>query len=277
MFWYDMVEERMEYKMSIPLYIADAFTNERFKGNPAAVCFLEVPQTESWMQQVAAEMNLSETAFVTPGEESMGLRWFTPVGEVDLCGHATLATAHILWESGRLPHTEQARFHTRSGLLTAKLNGEWIEMNFPAEPPEGAIAPEELVQGLGLIPRYVGRNRMDFFVEVDSEETLRTLRPDFALLAKVEARGVIVTSRSNGKPYDFVSRAFYPGTGVDEDPVTGSAHCALAPYWAKRLRKEELTGYQASERGGVVKVKPEGDRVYLYGQAVTVLKGQLEA
>ncbi|WP_141499781.1 PhzF family phenazine biosynthesis protein [Paenibacillus luteus] len=263
--------------MSIPLYIADAFTNERFKGNPAAVCFLEVPQTESWMQQVAAEMNLSETAFVTPGEESMGLRWFTPVGEVDLCGHATLATAHILWESGRLPHTEQARFHTRSGLLTAKLNGEWIEMNFPAEPPEGAIAPEELVQGLGLIPRYVGRNRMDFFVEVDSEETLRTLRPDFALLAKVEARGVIVTSRSNGKPYDFVSRAFYPGTGVDEDPVTGSAHCALAPYWAKRLRKEELTGYQASERGGVVKVKPEGDRVYLYGQAVTVLKGQLEA
>jgi PhzF family phenazine biosynthesis protein len=262
--------------MGFPLYIVDAFTKERFKGNPAAICFLEQPQSESWMQQVAAEMNLSETAFVVSGEESYGLRWFTPTVEVDLCGHATLATAHILWESGRLPHGEPARFMTKSGLLTAKLGGDGIEMDFPAEPPEAAVAPEELVQGLGLIPRYVGRNRMDFFVEVDSEETLRTLRPDFGLLARLDARGVIVTSRSSGSPYDFVSRAFYPGTGVDEDPVTGSAHCALAPYWAKRLRKQELVGYQASERGGVVKVRPEGDRVYLSGQAVTVLQGQLK-
>ena len=262
--------------MSYALYIVDAFTNERFKGNPAAVCFLEQPQDESWMQLVAAEMNLSETAFLVAGAESYHLRWFTPEAEVDLCGHATLASAHVLWESGRLPRHETARFMTRSGLLTATLSGDWIDMDFPAEPPAAAVAPEELVQGLGLIPRFVGRNRMDYFVEVDSEATLRTLRPDFGLLARLEARGVIVTSRSSGSPYDFVSRAFYPGTGVDEDPVTGSAHCALAPYWAKRLRKDELVGYQASERGGIVKVRPDGARVYLSGQAVTVLKGQLE-
>lgn len=262
--------------MSYELYIVDAFTNERFKGNPAAICLLEQPQPESWLQQVAAEMNLPETAFIVPGEKSFDLRWFTPVAEVDLCGHATLATAHVLWETGKLPEQEMARFMTRSGILTAKLDGAWIEMDFPAEPPEAAIAPEELVQGLGLIPRYVGRNRMDYFVEVDSEDTVRTLRPDFAMLARLEARGVIVTSRSTGSAYDFVSRAFYPGTGIDEDPVTGSAHCALAPYWAKRLRKNRLVGYQASKRGGIVKVKPDGDRVYLSGQAVTVLRGQLE-
>jgi PhzF family phenazine biosynthesis protein len=262
--------------MSYELYIVDAFTNERFKGNPAAICLLEEPQPESWMQQVASEMNLSETAFIVPGADSYDLRWFTPVAEVDLCGHATLATAHVLWETGKFPAQKMARFMTRSGLLTAKRDGAWIEMDFPAEPPEAAVAPEELVQGLGLIPRYVGRNRMNYFVEVDSEETVRTLRPDFAMLARLDARGVIVTSRSTGSAYDFVSRAFYPGTGIDEDPVTGSAHCALAPYWAKRLRKDKLIGYQASLRGGIVKVKPDGDRVYLSGQAVTVLKGQLE-
>ncbi|WP_053375399.1 PhzF family phenazine biosynthesis protein [Paenibacillus sp. FJAT-27812] len=262
--------------MSYELHIVDAFTNERFKGNPASVCLLEQPQPESWMQQVASEMNLSETAFIVPRPDGYDLRWFTPVGEVDLCGHATLATAHVLWESGKLPPDQMASFMTKSGRLTARRDGAWIQMDFPAEPPEAAIAPEELVQGLGLIPRYAGRNRMDYFVEVDSEETLRTLRPDFAMLARVEARGVIVTSRSTGSPYDFVSRAFYPATGIDEDPVTGSAHCALAPYWAKRLRKDELVGYQASQRGGIVKMKPDGDRVYLSGQAVTVLKGQLE-
>lgn len=262
--------------MGYALYTVDAFTNERFKGNPAAICLLGHLQSESWMQQVAAEMNLSETAFLVAGEEGYDLRWFTPAAEVDLCGHATLAAAHVLWESGRLHHHQTARFMTRSGLLTAALRGDWIDMDFPAEPPEAALAPEELVQGLGLIPRFVGRNRMDYFVEVDSEETIRTLHPDFGLLARLEARGVIVTSRSSGSHYDFVSRAFYPGTGIDEDPVTGSAHCALAPYWAKRLRKDELVGYQASKRGGIVKVRPDGARVYLSGQAVTVLKGQLE-
>ncbi|CAM4463496.1 PhzF family phenazine biosynthesis protein [Paenibacillus endophyticus] len=262
--------------MSFALYIVDAFTNERYKGNPAAICFVDEPQSESWMQRVAMEMNLSETAFVAPSEDGWRLRWFTPQEEVDLCGHATLATAHAMWQSGRLLQDETARFHTKSGILTASRNGEWIDMDFPSEHPIGTVAPEELVQGLGLIPRFVGRNRMDYFVEVDSEETVRTLRPDFALLARLDARGVIVTSKSEDSRYDFISRAFYPGTGVDEDPVTGSAHCALAPYWAKRLRKHELMGYQASARGGVVKVKPDGERVYMSGQAITVLKGQLE-
>ncbi|MBD2872734.1 PhzF family phenazine biosynthesis protein [Paenibacillus arenilitoris] len=262
--------------MSIPMYIVDAFTKERFKGNPAAVCVLDAPRGEEWMQRVASEMNLPETAFVVPGEASFGLRWFTPVAEVDLCGHATLATAHVLWESGRLAKDETAYFATKSGLLSAKASGEWIEMDFPAEAPEPAVAPEELLQGLGLIPRFVGRNRMDYFVEVDGEETVRTLRPDFGLIARIPARGVIVTSRAEGGGIDFVSRAFFPGTGIDEDPVTGSAHCALAPYWAKRLRKEELTGYQASGRGGIVKARPAGDRVGLSGQAITVLSGRLE-
>lgn len=262
--------------MSFPLYIVDAFTNERFKGNPAAICLLEAPQDEGWMQQVAAEMNLSETAFLVPNEAGYDLRWFTPEAEVDLCGHATLASAHVLWQAGLLPRTETARFMTRSGLLTATSVDDSIVMDFPAEPPEAMFAPEELVQGLGLIPKYTGRNRMDFFVEVDNELTLRTLKPDFGLLARLPARGVIVTSRSTTEGYDFISRAFYPGTGIDEDPVTGSAHCALAPYWAKRLRKEVLVGYQASERGGIVKVQPVGERVFLSGQAITVLKGQLE-
>ncbi|MCA0753677.1 PhzF family phenazine biosynthesis protein [Paenibacillus sp. N4] len=261
--------------MSTRLFIVDAFTKESFKGNPAAVCLLDAPRAEGWMQQVAAEMNLSETAFVVPAVEGYDLRWFTPEAEVELCGHATLAAAHVLWECGVLDESEAARFHTKSGLLTAKFTDGGIVMDFPAEPPQADVAPEELLQGLGLIPRFAGRNRMDYFVEVDSEETVRTLRPDFGLLARLPARGVIVTSRSSSPAYDFVSRAFYPGVGVGEDPVTGSAHCALAPYWAKRLRKSELTGYQASKRGGFVGVRPEGSRVHLTGQAVTVLRGEL--
>ncbi|MGO4538431.1 PhzF family phenazine biosynthesis protein [Paenibacillus sp. 2TAB19] len=266
----------------IELYIVDAFTNEPFRGNPAAVCLLDQERDESWMQLVAAEMNLSETAFAvapTAGQSDYGLRWFTPKAEVDLCGHATLAAAHQLWQTGRLAGDAEARFQTKSGLLTARREGEWIAMDFPSEPPAAEEVPEELIQALGLIPRFAGRNRMDYFIEVDSEETVRTLKPDFAMIARLQARGVIVTSRSDadtGKDYDFVSRAFYPAIGVNEDPVTGSAHCALAPYWAKRLKKDELAGYQASERGGIVRVKPSGDRVYLLGQAVTVLNGQLE-
>lgn len=263
--------------MSYPIYMVDAFTNIKFKGNPAAVCLLDAPQEEELMQQVAAEMNQSETAFVSPGSEGYELRWFTPTVEMDLCGHATLASAHVLWETGRLDRDEDARFITKSGLLTCSLSNDWIDMDFPSETPEAAIAPEELVQGLGLIPRYVGRNRMDYLVEVDCEDTVRSLRPDYGMLARIPARGVIITSRaSRAESYDFVSRAFYPGTGIDEDPVTGSAHCALAPYWAKRLRRDELTGYQASKRGGIVKVKAAGERVQLSGQAVTILKGQLE-
>lgn len=263
----------------IELFTIDAFTNEPFKGNPAAVCLLDEEADERWMQLVAAEMNLSETAFVAPmagGSGEYGLRWFTPKAEVELCGHATLAAAHALWQTGRLALHDQARFMTKSGLLTAWREEERIAMDFPAEPPAAAPRAEELIEALGLIPRFAGRNRFDYFIEVDSEYTVRTYKPDFAMLARLGGRGVIVTAKADeGTGIDFVSRAFFPSVGVNEDPVTGSAHCALAPYWAKRLRKDELLGYQASERGGYVHVKNKGERVLLSGQAVTVLSGRL--
>jgi PhzF family phenazine biosynthesis protein len=265
--------------MSLPIAIIDAFTSEPFKGNPAAVCLMEQQPEENWMQQVAEEMNLSETAFLLPREDgSYSLRWFTPTNEVDLCGHATLASAHYLWTNGNVQLGRTLQFHTRSGLLTAQRseNGS-ITLNFPAEPVEQTAAPDELLHGLGLIPRFVGRNRMDFLVEVDSEETVRTLKPDYSLLARVPSRGVIVTSRSTtGSSIDFVSRAFFPASGVNEDPVTGSAHCALAPYWQKRLRKDVLCAYQASARGGELLVRVEESRVYMTGEAVTILTGNLQ-
>lgn len=271
--------------MNRPIYIVDAFTSKRFGGNPAAVCLVDVPMEEAEMAAIAAEMNLSETAFVERLQGKFGLRWFTPIAEVELCGHATLAAAHVLWETGRLGPGEEAVFATLSGRLSASRDGGngSIAMNFPAEPPEPVEAPQELLEGLGLIPRYVGRNRMDYIVEVDHAYTVRSLRPDFALLRNLEARGVVVTSRSDGSrlsdghEVDIVSRAFYPGLGVDEDPVTGSAHCALAPYWSRRLRRTELTGYQASARGGLVGMRLQGDRVVLSGDAVTVLRGMLES
>ncbi|MBO7745579.1 PhzF family phenazine biosynthesis protein [Paenibacillus sp. MWE-103] len=266
--------------MTISIAIIDAFASAPFRGNPAAVCLLEEKRDAEWMQRVAAEMNLPETAFLLrDGADSYGLRWFTPTQEVELCGHATLASAHYLWTNGLLAPGRQARFHTLSGILTADRTADGITLDFPAEPALPATAPEELIQGLGLIPRYTGRNRMDYLVEVDSEETVRALRPDFALLARVNARGVIVTSRGSDEAeprYDFVSRAFYPGAGIDEDPVTGSAHCALAPYWQRRLRKDELRAYQASAKGGELRVTIREERVRLTGQAVTVLNGRLE-
>ncbi|QHW34259.1 PhzF family phenazine biosynthesis protein [Paenibacillus rhizovicinus] len=266
--------------MTITIHMIDAFTKEPFRGNPAAVCLLEEERGAEWMQRVAAEMNLPETAFLRRRPDgSYDLRWFTTTDEVDLCGHATLASGHYLWTNGLLKRDAQARFHTRSGLLTADLTEEGIMLDFPAEIAEPVVAPEELIQGLGLIPRYVGRNRMDYLVEVDSEETVRTLRPDFGLLARVEARGVIVTSRGTAgaeNAYDFVSRAFYPATGTDEDPVTGSAHCALAPYWQRRLRKNDFLAYQASARGGELRVSVQGERIFMTGHAVTVLTGQLQ-
>ncbi|QYR23517.1 PhzF family phenazine biosynthesis protein [Paenibacillus sp. sptzw28] len=265
--------------MSIPLAIIDAFTSEKFKGNPAAVCLLENEPEDGWMQQVAAEMNLSETAFLVLSKNGgYDLRWFTPISEVDLCGHATLASAHYLWENGHLKYDEQAAFHTKSGLLTAERSNDGITMNFPSEPVEQTTAPEELVEALGLIPRFVGRNRMDYLVEVDSENTVRTLRPDYTLLSKVDSRGVIVTSRSDAgsrESCDFVSRAFFPAVGINEDPVTGSAHCALAPYWQRRLHKDVLRAFQASARGGTLLIRASADRVYITGQAVTVLDGRL--
>ncbi len=259
--------------MGLTITQVDAFTNTPFAGNPAAVCILPQAHDERWMQNVANEMNLSETAFLVRQSDGYALRWFTPTVEVDLCGHATLASSHVLWEAGHLRPDEEARFHTRSGLLTATRQGDWIELNFPATPVEPADAPADLLQALGVSATYIGKNRFDYLIEVDSEATLRAMQPDYSLLLTVPARGVIVTSRSHS--YDFVSRFFCPSVGINEDPVTGSAHCSLAPYWSRKLGKDELRAYQASARGGTLRVRVDGDRVRIAGQAVTVLRGEL--
>lgn len=253
----------------------DAFTDAPFKGNPAAVCILDRERDAAWMQNVAAEMNLSETAFLLHHQDGFSLRWFTPAVEVDLCGHATLASAHALWEENILE--TDARFHTRSGLLTAMRNGEWIELDFPVKAEERADAPPLLLESLGAKATYVGRNQFDYLVEVATEDELRALEPDHARLRTIPVRGVIVTARSSDPRFDFVSRFFAPGSGVDEDPVTGSAHCALTPYWAKKLGKDEMTAFQASRRGGVVRVRLASDRVKLGGRAVTIFRGELVA
>jgi PhzF family phenazine biosynthesis protein len=267
--------------MAIPIVQVDAFTAQRFRGNPAAVCVLPDTRPDEWMRDVAREMNLSETAFLVAREGAYTLRWFTPAMEVDLCGHATLASAHVLWQDGQLKEGAQARFDTRSGRLLADRRGEWIELDFPATPGARAEAPAGLLEGLGLDTaaggvRSVERNKFDYLVEVDSDEKLRLLQPNHSALRQVKARGIIVTARAaSNSEFDFVSRFFAPGSGIDEDPVTGSAHCALAPYWMARLGKSEMTAYQASARGGVVRVRVAGDRVILGGQAVTVLRGEL--
>jgi PhzF family phenazine biosynthesis protein len=263
--------------MPLAIIQVDAFSDKPFAGNPAAVCVLPAARGETWMQNVAREMNLSETAFLVRQGDGFHLRWFTPAIEVALCGHATLASAHVLWECGHLKPGEQARFHTLSGLLTADQRGEWIEMDFPVKAEEPASAPPRLSEALGAEPTYVGRNNFDYIAELESEAVLRSLKPNFSLLSELPVRGVIVTARSETAGFDFVSRFFAPGSGINEDPVTGSAHCCLAPYWAKRLGKTEFLAYQASPRGGVVRVQLNGDRVLLGGQAVTVLRGELLA
>lgn len=253
----------------------DAFAAERFGGNPAAVCFLRAPREAAWMQNVAREMNVSETAFLEKRDDGFGLRWFTPAVEVALCGHATLGSAHAIWEEGLAKPDERLRFHTQSGVLTAAQQDGWIELDFPAKAEKKAPAPEGLEAALGVRPKYVGRNQYDYLVELESEAAVRGLQPNHTLLRQLKVRGVMVTCRAEKGPYDFVSRFFAPGSGVDEDPVTGSAHCCLGPYWAKRLGKSDLLAYQASPRGGVMRVGVRGERVTLGGQAVTVLRGEL--
>lgn len=251
----------------------DAFATRPFAGNPAAVCVLTAFPAASWMQDLAREMNLSETAFLRPAGDGWELRWFTPEVEVELCGHATLASAHVLWEEGEL--AAAARFHTRSGLLTARRRDDWIEMDFPAELAEETALPAGMEAALGQPARFAGRNRFDFLVELESEAQVRELRPDFGRLRALTERGVIVTSASRSDSWDFVSRFFAPSVGIDEDPVTGSAHCCLGPFWSARLGREALVGFQASARGGVVRVTTRGERVLLGGQAVTVMRGEL--
>jgi PhzF family phenazine biosynthesis protein len=263
--------------MSLTITQVDAFTDKPFSGNPAAVCVLPAARDESWMQLVAREMNLSETAFLVPQNDGYDLRWFTPTVEVDLCGHATLAGAHVLWETGQLQPDAQARFHTRSGLLTATRRGDLIELNFPARPvTELSTAPAEVVRALGVEPIFAGRTKDDYLIVVHDEATVRNASPDFSMLKRADLRGAIVTARATSAGYDFVSRFFVPGAGIDEDPVTGSAHCVLGPYWQAQLGKDEFAAYQASARGGTVRVRVGGDRVYLGGQAVTVLRGELD-
>jgi PhzF family phenazine biosynthesis protein len=261
--------------MGLAITQVDAFAEKPFSGNPAAVCLLEQPPDESWMQLVAGEMNLSETAFLLRRDGGFGLRWFTPTLEVDLCGHATLASAHLLWEQGHLRPEQPARFHTRSGVLTAQKKGTWIEIDFPATPAAPDSPFQAMESALGMKARYVGRSCFDYLVEVESEDAVRALTPDFAGIGRLKVRGVIVTSRASGSGYDFVSRFFAPASGINEDPVTGSAHCCLGPFWKERLGRDDLTGYQASARGGFVRTRCVEDRVHISGQAVTVMRGEL--
>ncbi|MXY24359.1 MAG: PhzF family phenazine biosynthesis protein [Acidobacteria bacterium] len=264
--------------MALTITQVDAFATKPFEGNPAAVCLLPEPADAGWMQRVAREMNLSETAFlVRRSDGDFDLRWFTPGVEVDLCGHATLASAHVLWESGHAAPDAPLVFHTRSGQLAASPRDGWIEMDFPAEPDESAIGPAWLADALGAKATYVGRNRFDYLVEVDTEATVRGLAPDLRRIAELGGRGLIVTARAETEGFDFVSRFFAPCTGIDEDPVTGSAHCCLGPYWKRKLDRDAFTAWQASARGGLVRVTVRGDRVLLSGQAVTVMRGELVA
>jgi PhzF family phenazine biosynthesis protein len=264
--------------MGQSIFQVDAFTKKIFTGNPAAVCILDRLQEDSWMQKLAQEMNLSETAFLYPQDDGYSLRWFTPTTEVPLCGHATLASAHVLWSENYLAKDKTARFHTQSGLLVAKKQEDWIELDFPVVVSEKIETPPELSQALGVPIKLVLQNSFGYFlVEVESEGLIREMQPDFSLLKKLPGGKAIVTSLTHqGSQYDFVSRFFAPGLGIDEDPVTGSAHCCLASFWRDRLEKNEFLAYQSSNRGGEVKVLYDGgDRVILGGQAVTVFKAEL--
>jgi len=261
--------------VSIIVHQIDAFTDAAFGGNPAAVCLLEGAADVDWMQDVAREMNLSETAFVVRRDDGdWSLRWFTPGAEVDLCGHATLASAHFLWNLDLLGGHESARFHTRSGLLTCAQDDGWIVMDFPTLPTEAATEPDGLARALGTAPIAVWQSTWDLLAEFGSAQEVRDLNPDFQALLPFAERGVLVTAPGDG-PYDFVSRFFAPVHRIDEDPVTGSAHCILTPFWGDRLGKTHMLAYQASRRGGVLRVGTNGDRVSLGGKAVTVMTGTL--
>jgi predicted PhzF superfamily epimerase YddE/YHI9 len=262
---------------ALDLWLIDAFTDRAFAGNPAAVCLLDAERSDEWMQQLAGEMNQAETAFLLRQDDGFRLRWFTPAVEVDLCGHATLASAHFLWQKKLLTAKAAARFHTRSGLLTARKAGDWILLDFPATPAVVTEPPPYLLDSLKSPGAEVLFNGTDYLVVLPAAAKVRAITPDLRLLSAIEARGVIVTAASDMEGVDFISRFFAPQSGVDEDSVTGSAHCTLGPYWGARLDQTEMTGYQASPRGGQVRVELAGERVRLGGKAVTVVKGKLEA
>lgn len=264
--------------MSNPLYIVDAFAERAYSGNPAAVCILEQPVSEDFMQRTAAEMNLSETAFLWPEDGAYRLRWFTPAAEVKLCGHATLASAHVLWETGRLAPQEEARFHTLSGLLTARREQESISLFFPSYALTPAPELPGLTAALGISADIILNTVMydqNLLVELRTESDVRELRPDFTLLTRLPVRAVAVTAAGQSDGLDIVSRFFAPTIGVNEDPVTGSAHTALGPYWAAKLNRNRITAYQASARGGVLQLEVGRELTVLSGRAITVLSGEL--
>lgn len=262
------------------IFQVDAFTDKPFKGNPAGVCILDKPRPDSWMQNLAMEMNLSETAFLLKESEGYRLRWFTPETEVSLCGHATLASAHILWEKGFLEKDQNVVFNTLSGTLVTRRIDDWIEMEFPSRQVTPGEAPESLLKVLNIRPltvnMYSHKGSLLYLFELQSEEDVKNTTPDFRLLKSEDAKVVMITSRSKSEEYDFVSRFFAPAVGIDEDPVTGSAHCYLAPYWAGKLNKTELVGFQASKRTGVIFCRVSGEHVYIRGKAITVFEGELK-
>lgn len=253
------------------MYWVDAFAQRLFEGNPAVVCPLPHWMNDDILQAIAAENNLSETAFIVPQGDAYHLRWFTPVAEMDLCGHATLATAHVLY--AELGETRPAlHFDTLSGRLTVTREGQMLAMDFPARPATPCVAPEALLRGLGATPREV-LVAADYMAVFDSEDDVRAIVPNVQALGELDRRGVIVTAP--GRSHDFVSRFFAPSVGIAEDPVTGSAHCTLAPYWSERLGKTSLHARQVSKRGGDVRCRIEGSRVVLAGQAVVYMVGEV--
>lgn len=264
------------HNVPMEIFLVDAFASAPFTGNPAAILPLDGPVTDEWMQAIAMEMNQAETAFLWPEEEAYRLRWFTPSVEVDLCGHATLAAASLLWESDRLPAGEEAVFLTRSGTLRCSQAGTSIRMNFPAEPVAEQPAPTDPLTLFRAPAVWYGANRMDHLAILADETAVRTAVPDMTAIRELECRGLIITAKADeGRDYDFVSRFFAPQSGVPEDSVTGSAHCGLAPLWSERLRRTNLRGYQSSRRGGYVEMEMRGDRVILGGHAITTLHGHL--
>jgi PhzF family phenazine biosynthesis protein len=258
--------------MHITQYQVDAFTNQLFRGNPAAVCPLDKWLPDDILQSIAAENNLSETAFFIPKGKKYQLRWFTPAIEVDLCGHATLATAHVLFTHLGVP-SNNIDFDSRSGKLSVSRDKDYYILDFPTDMLEPTLAPKVLKEALKVSPQEVFSGREDFLVVLESEEEIAKLEPDFRLLKQVKGRGVIVTAPGN--EVDFVSRCFFPNAGIDEDPVTGSAHTTMTPYWAERLSKQSLTASQISKRGGRINCTMLGDRVALGGQAITFMEGKL--
>jgi PhzF family phenazine biosynthesis protein len=263
-----------------PITVVDAFTDAPFAGNPAAVCVLKQERSAAWMQSVAKEMNLSETAFLlSEGDNVYRLRWFTPMVEVKLCGHATLASAHVLWEERQARDSKPLHFETLSGRLTAERQAEgWIAMNFPSRFATESDAPSELREGLGAEPLFVAKYDSGYLILVANKELLLGIKPDFGRLVRSGCGRLIVTAQAQSSDeYDFFSRFFAPDAGINEDPVTGSAHCVLGPYWAKKLGKNELRAFQCSERGGELRLSVQGERTVLQGRAVTVLKGQFLA